>query len=405
MTYFLDLGTTKVACLAAEIGEHGDVIAKAAAHTDCRGLQKSVVTNLEATCESIDEVIRRVRTSTGEQPSALVVNVNGAHLEGINAQGFVPIYPGTRAITREDVLHVINHSRQILPSPDREQLQAMPREFRIDGARGIQRPIGLSGSRLEVVTHIITGASAVIHNIDTAVQMAGFKVDQFVSQPVASGLGVVSDEDQELGSVAVDIGGGSTTMSVFQGGSLIYSCVLPVGSALITSDLSLLLKCSPEEAERLKVAYGLALAKLAEGKGSVEVLQIGQAQPRHMDRRVLCEIIESRVRELATMVRAQIERSGMQGLLPGGLILTGGGSQLQGITELFELVLPHMPVRLGKSRIAGPYGGHVNKPEFAAVVGMAKFILQREDDAIEPANGSDGWMNKMKTLKALFTAK
>ncbi|MBL8087568.1 MAG: cell division protein FtsA [Chthonomonas sp.] len=405
MTYLLDLGTNKVACLAAELSERGDVIAKAAAHAPCRGLHRSVVSDLEQTAEAIEDVIRRVRTSTGEHPSTIVVTVGGAHLESMNSQGFVPIYPRSRMITREDVLHVINHSRQILPAPDREQIHALPREFRVDGEKGIQKPIGLSGGRLEVVTHIITGAITHLQNIEKAVQMAGFKVDQIVAQPLASGLGVVTEEDRELGTVSVDIGGGSTSISVFQGGSLAYSAVVPVGGNLVTSDLSKLLKCSPEESERLKIAYGCALSSMADGKGSVEVLQIGQSQPRHLDRRVLAEIIESRMREIATLVRQQIERSGLNGVLPGGVILTGGGSLLPGAQELFESTLQHMQVRLGRPKISGPYAGHVNKPEWAGAVGTAKYVLQHEEDEISPASGIENWKLKIRTLKAIFSTK
>lgn len=405
MTYFLDLGTTKVACLAAELGEHGEVKAKAAASAPCRGLNRSVVTDLDLTAEAIDDVIRRVRASTGEAPSSLVVNVSGTHLESINVQGFVPIFPHSRMITREDVLHVINHSRQVLPAPDREQIQAIPREFRVDGVRGIQKPIGLSGGRLEVVTHIITASSPVVQNIEKAVQIAGYKVDQIVAQPLASGLSVTTEEDRELGTIVADIGGGCTTLAVFHGGSMAYSAVIPIGGGHITSDLSKLLKASPEEAERLKLGYGSAMSVMGDGKGSVEVLQIGQSHPRHLDRRVLCEIVESRAREIAMMIGQHVERSGLSGLLPGGLIVTGGTSLLSGLPELFESVLPHTQVRVAKPRITGTYAGNVNRPDWAGAVGMAKSVLEQSDDVIQPASNSESWKSKFRTLKAMFSTR
>lgn len=404
MTYFLDLGTTKIACMAADQDEHGHVVAKAAAHVACRGLQRSVVVDLEQTARAVDDVLRRVRTTTGQQPNQIVVNVGGAHITSDNYQGLVPISPRSRMITREDVLHVINHSRQVLPAPDREQIQAIPREFRVDGVKGIQKPIGLSGGRLEVVTHVVTGATAHIQNVEKAVQMAGYKVDQIIPAPIASGLGVVDETGRDVGTVAVDLGAGTTTVSVFQGGSLAFSAVIPIGAALVTSDLSKLLKTSPEEAERLKVSAGCALAKEAEGKPPVEVLQIGHSHPRPLDRRVLCEIIESRMREIALLVKQQIDRSGLAGLLPGGIVLTGGGSQLASADSLFSLVIPHMQVRLGKPKLHGPYGSHVSKPEYAAIVGMSEYALPHEDDdEISPASGVENWKMKIRTLKALFT--
>lgn len=405
MTYLLDLGTTKVACLAAIRDDHGDVLAKAAAEVPCRGLQKGVVADLELTSQAIDDVMRRVRAITGESPSSVIVNVNGAHVESMNAQGFVPIYPRSRMITREDVLHVINHSRQVMPLPDREQVQAIPREFRVDGTKGITKPIGLNGGRLEVVTHIITAAANSIQNVEKAVQMAGYRVDQIVAQPVAAGLGVVSEQDRDLGVVAVDLGGGSTTISIFQGGSLAYSSVLPVGAALVTSDLSKLLKTSPEEAERLKINHGSAHAKPSQTMGTVEVLQIGQSQSRHLDRKVLCEIIESRMREIAVLVRQQIEKSGLNGLLPGGIVLTGGGSRLVGTDELFGSVMQHMQVRAARPQVQGPYASKACQPEWAAIAGMAEFAMKAEEEDIAPATAVENFRVKIRSLKAIFSTK
>lgn len=405
MTYLLDLGTTKVACLAAIRDDHGDVLAKAAAEVPCRGLQKGVVADLEITSHAIDDVMRRVRAITGESPTSVTVNINGAHVESMNAQGFVPIYPRSRMITREDVLHVINHSRQVMPLPDREQVQAIPREFRVDGTKGITKPIGLNGGRLEVVTHIITAAANSIQNVEKAVQMAGYRVDQIVAQPVAAGLGVASEQDRELGVVVVDLGGGCTTISIFQGGSLAYSAVLPVGAALVTSDLSKLLKTSPEEAERLKIGQGCAHSQSSHAMGTVEVMQIGQSQSRHLDRKVLCEIIESRMREIAVLVRQQVEKSGLNGLLPGGVLLTGGGSRLTGTDELFGSVMQHMQCRAARPHVQGPYASKASQPEWASMAGLAEFSMKSDEEEITPATAVENLRVKMRSLKAIFSTK
>ena len=404
MNYLLDLGTTKVACLATQLDEHGEASAKAATDVPCKGLTRGVISDIDLAAHAIDDVMRRIRTTTHEAPSHLTVSINGSHIESINAQGFVPIYPRSRMITREDVLHVINHSRQVMPLPDREQVMAIPREFRVDGTK-VARPVGMSGGRLEVVTHIVMAQSAHLQNVEKAVQMAGYKVDEVIVQPAASGLGVTSEQDRELGCAVADIGGGCTTLSVYQGGALAYSCVLPVGSALVTSDLSKLLKTSIEEAERLKTTSGVAHARSSESMGSVEVLQIGQSQSRHLDRKVLCEIIESRMREIATLVKQQIEKSGLNGLLPGGLIITGGGSRLIGTDELFGSVIPHMQIRVARPKMPGTYASRVNQPEWAGLVGMARHVLQKEEDEIEPASTVENIKVKMRSLKALFSTK
>ncbi len=395
----LDLGSTKAACLVASEGESGDLQVHAAVTVECKGIRRGVVSDLEETSRAVDAVLRRAQQVTGEEIDSVVVGMTGAHIEGINAQGFVPIYPRSRSVTREDVLQVINHSRQTVLPPDREQIQAIPREFRIDGQRGIQRPIGMSGSRLEVTTYIITGQTAQVQNLERAVTMAGKKVDQMVLQSLASGLGVLTPEELELGTVIVDIGGGTTDVAVFLGGSIAYSASIPVGGQLVTSDISKLLKTTPEEAERLKMEHGAAAARLATDKESVSVMQLGQTESRPLQRKVLCEIIESRMREVAVMVRQQIERSGFNGLLPGGLVLTGGGAMLNGTDQLFEDVLKHARVRSAEPDLHNHLS---NGHSFATSMGMARFAIQCSDDELGTAGGSVDWKDKVRTFWSLL---
>lgn len=391
----LDLGSTKAACLVASEGENGDIQIHAAETVECKGIRRGVVTDLEETSRAIDAVIRRAQQTVGQEIEAVVVGITGTTVEGVNGQGFVPIYPRSRSVTREDVLQVINHSRQTMLPPDREQIQAIPREFKIDGQRGIQRPIGMSGSRLEVTTYIITDQTAHLQNLERAVTMAGKRVDQMVLQALASGLGVLTGEELELGTVVVDIGGGTTDIAIFTGGSIAYSASIPVGGQLVTSDVSKLLKSSPEEAERLKTSYGAAASRLATDKESVNVLQLGQTEARPLQRKVLCEIIESRMREVAVMVRQQIERSGLNGLLPGGIVLTGGGSMLSGTDQLFEDVLKHARVRTAEPNLQGqPASGH----SFATAVGMARFAIQCSEDELVTAGGSGDWKDRIRTF-------
>ncbi len=401
----LDLGSTKAACLAASMGAKGDLVVKGVASVPCKGLQRGVVTDLEETARSIDEAVREVQQQTSEPIENLTVSIGGAHIEGHNGQGFVPIYPGTRPINSEDVLQVINHSRQIIIPPDREQIQAIPREFRIDGQRGVAKPIGLSGSKLEVTTHIITGQTTHIQNLEKAVNMAGKKIDRLVVLPVASGYGVLSEEAMELGSVVIDIGGGTTDIAIFTQGVIAYSGSFPVGGQLVTSDINKLLKTSPEEAERLKVLYGSAVAAHAPEDHSVDVMQLGQTHPRPMQRRVLCEIIESRMREIAMLARQQIEKSGLFGMLPGGVYVTGGGSKLEGTADLFETVLKHLRVRPAQPEVGGAMASQASTPMMSTAVGLARFALQPEEEEIAPASGQEGWKDKIKTLKARFMSK
>jgi len=395
----LDIGSSKVTCLAALDDGEGGFDLQGLAVAECKGVKRGVVTDLEESSRAIDAAIRRVEQQVGSPVSKVVVGISGTHLEGHNAMGFVPIYPRSRQISREDVLQVINHSRQFVIPPDREMIQALPREFKIDGERGIQRPIGMNGSKLEVTTYIVTGQTTQIQNIEKAVGMTGRQVDQLVVAPLAAGLGVLSPDELELGSVVVDIGEGTTDVGVFQGGSLCYSATIPVGSGLVTSDISKLLRTSPEEAERLKVFHANATAASVSENEKVDVTQLGHPSPRPLQRKVLCEITESRMRELAVMVRQQIEKSGMYAVLPGGVVLTGGGSLLEGTEQLFAEVLKHMRVRRSEPKLYGVHGMDTDRSGLALASGAARFALQCFEDELGPVNGG----GIKATIRSIFS--
>lgn len=395
----LDLGSTKVTALVAHQEADGQVTVDAVATVPCKGLTRGVVTDLEETSRGIDAAVRRVQQEVGRDIPSFVVAIGGTHTEGTNAQGLKPIVPKTRHITYQDVMEVINHSRSLVFPPDREQIQALPREFRIDGQSGVHKPIGMSGGTLEVVTYIVTGQRTHIQNTEKAVEMAGRKVEQMVLGPLASGIGVLTQEEIELGTAVLDIGGGKTDLAIFTGGSLAYSACLPVGSTHVTSDLSKLLKTSPDEAERLKVEHGGAFAKLVAERDSVSVMQLGQTVARPMQRRVLCEIIESRMREIAVMAKQQIEKSGMFATLPGGVVITGGGSAMPLTDKLFEDGLRHLRVRVAEPTVPGASG-----PGLAAAVGLAQFALQCHDE-LSPGVVSTDWKGKVRSLWSLLSGK
>jgi cell division protein FtsA len=400
----LDLGSTKTTCLAAAPDDNYGITVAGLAVSESRGIRRGLISDIDEAAKSIDNAIRRVQQEIGYEVGGVVVGVSGAHVEGMNAQGFVPIYPRSRVISREDVLQVINHSRQIVIPPDREMIQALPREFRVDGQRGVMKPIGMNGSKLECVTYIVTGQATHLQNIEKAVNMTGHRVDQMVLQPLTSGLGALTQEQIELGCAVVDIGGGVTEIAVFSGGSVAFSASIPIGGALVTSDITKLLKTGPEEAERLKTKYGVALARNIAEKESVEVQQLGQTSARPLQRKVLCEIVESRMRELALMVKQQIEKSGMYGVLPGGVVITGGGAMLEDTQKLFEDVLKHLRVEIVEPKVNGAAHGMTDRPGMAAALGMARFAIQCFGDELGPATGA-GWKERVRTFWSLLSGK
>lgn len=405
IVFALDIGSTKIACVAAEFSADGTMRPLGCRTIEHKGMQRGIVQDLEATAMAVSDSVRDVQQQAGSVATELAVSVGGPHVEGINTQGIVPIVPRSRVINRDDILQVINHSRQVMMPPDREMIQALPREFRVDGQRGVQKPVGMSGSKLEVYTYILTGQTTHLSNLDRSIQMAGYKINPMIFGPMAAGAAVLSPDEHQLGCVLVDLGGGTTDVAVFVGGTVTSSSSVPIGGSHVTSDLSLLLKTAPEEAERLKLRHGSASARNIDEDETVDVHQLGQSQPRPMNRKVLCEIIESRMREIALIVRQQIEKSGMNGMLPGGVILTGQASLLPNTVEVFEGVLQHMRARIGAPKTEGPLAQKLNVPGMSTAVGLAALAGISEEDELGPATGFDHWKEKIKSLRTILGGK
>ena len=400
----VDLGSTKVTCLAARPDKSDGIEVLAVETTPCKAMQRGSITDLDDAAKAIDAVVRRVaQAAPSDSTGALVLSIGGPNIQGAIGQGMKPIVPRGRHITHQDVLEVINHSRSVLPPSDWEQIQALPREFRVDGSRDVHNALGMTGGKLEVETFIGTARVSAIQSLEKAVSMAGRKIDQFVPLPLASGLGVLSQEERDRGAVVVDIGGGLTSVAIFTRGSIAFSASIPLGSRYVTNDLSNLLRTTFEEAERLKTVYGSALARLVPERDSVDVLQAEQTVPRPMQRRVMCEIVESRMREIASLVAKQIELSGFGSRpgeqLPTDLVLTGGGSLVPGTEKLFEETL-----QVSKARTVEPIPapGIPAAPGLAAAFGLARFAIECYDE-LAPASGSQNWRDKVRSLFSLVT--
>lgn len=371
---------------------------QAMATTPCRGMRKGQVSDLSDVTRAIAGAVKAVEEQVGQEIEALVVGITGSHIEGINSQGMKPIFPAGRKVTHQDVLEVINHSREISLGPDREQIQALPREFRVDGQKKVQRPVGTFGSKIEVFTYIVSGQTPSLQNIERAIGDAGKRVEQMVVQSLASGIGVLTHEEMELGSAVVDIGGQTTDVAIFINGSIAFSASIPLGGQSVTSDLCTLLKTSPDEAERLKLMSGHACAYMVDEKETIEVQQLGQPVGRPMQRRVLCEIIESRMREIAGLVGKELDKSPFGTALPGGIALTGGGSALPGADKLFEETLARHRFRVAEPKLGSKFEA---RPGMATAVGLASFAIQCFDE-FSPAEGVLPWRERVKSLFSLL---
>ncbi len=275
---------------------------------------------------------------------------------------------------------------------------AMPREFRVDDQRGLTRPLGLHASRLEVLTHIVTGKITIMQNLERTIEMAGGKIQMIAPAPMASAIGILNQTAKEIGTAVIDLGANTTGITVFSKGSVARISCLPVGGAHVTNDILTLLKMTPEDAEKLKKDHGRAHTSGTKEDSSVEVRQLGQMQARTMSRKVLYEIIESRLREIATLVDKELLASGYQKMLPGGILLTGGAAQLRGTAQLFGKVLGDSQIKVASPYELGPAGTTVNSSEYACAVGLAKQFLTAAEDDLQPASGYQNWKEKILTL-------
>jgi cell division protein FtsA len=397
----LDLGTTKVVALSAMLNDAGELIAEAVATAPAAGMVKSQVHEPEKVAIAVESAVRRLQQELGREVDDFIVTLSGASVECTLSRGFKPIVPKSRQVTRQDVLEVVQHSRSLVFPNDREPIQALPREFVVDGRRGVRQPVGLEAGNLEVVTSIVSAHPDQIRAVESCVSRLGKQIDQFVFSGMATGVGVLTASEMEAGAAVVDLGAGSTSVCTFSGGSLETLSPVPIGAAMVTSDLAKLLKTTPEEAERLKTHDGNALARLVNDLETVEVMQEGNHQRRPMQRRVLCEIIEARMREIAGMVRGHLERTETLHHLPAGIILAGGGSRLAGVETLFQDVLPEARVKVAEPKLAlrgvAPWS-------VSAAVGLAAFSLQCFEELVL-AEEVKGWQHRVRTIWSLLSGR
>ena len=372
----LDIGTTKICAIVAEVTEEGTVNVVGVGSSPSRGLRKGVVVNIESTVESIKKAVEEAELMAAVQINSVYTGIAGSHIAGENSRGVVALKK--QEVTRLDVQRAVDTARSVavLPS-DRRILHVLPREFMVDDQDGIREPLGMSGSRLEVDVHIITGAVTSAQNIIKSVNRAGLDVVDMVLQPLASSEAVLTPEERELGVAMVDLGGGTTDLALFAEGSIRHTAVLPVGGQHLTTDLAIGLRTPQAEAERLKIRKGVALAELVKDDEMVDVPGVGDRPARTLCRKLLAEIIEPRVEEMFDLVRREIMRTGYEGILAAGVVITGGTSMLEGILEAAERVLD-LPVRRGVPNGVGGLRDIVSNPMYATGVGL--ILLARHHD-------------------------
>jgi cell division protein FtsA len=383
----LDIGTTKICCVTAEPADSGGIVVTGVGVSPSSGLKRGIVADLDATVHAIEDAVSRASRQSGRDIYSVYAGVTGEHIASLNSHGVIAVTNSDREIREEDVDRVEEAARVIVIPPDRKILHAIPRSYSVDGQNGIKHPVGMSGTRLEVETHIVTGAHTFLENVEKCVSRAGLGLEAMVLEPVAAAQALISPAEKDLGVALVDIGGGTTDIGVFFGGEIYYSAILPVGGNHVTNDIAQLLRVAVDEAERVKIEHGNAAAQGVGDDEKFPITQIGRAEPRHLRRRALCEIIEARMQELMQMIQKELKKSGVYEQLPAGVILAGGGSLLKGTPELASQVLG-IPVRFGKpGRVTG-LADAVSGPEYATAVGLALYGMHHMAGRRQAANSN-----------------
>jgi cell division protein FtsA len=367
----LDIGTTKVCTVIGEVnGERADVLGVGVSPS--QGIRRGVVVDIESTVRAIEDSVAKAQRMAGAEVHSVIVGVTGEHIASLNSRGVIAITHADREVTEEDVDRVLENSKVIVLPPDREILHAIPRGYSLDGQNGIRTPVGMSGTRLEVETHIVTGATTFLQNVYKCVQRAGLHVEDAVLEPIATGEAVVMPAEKDLGVVLVDIGGGTSDLAIFSGGEICHSAVLPIGGNYVTHDLSAGLRTTLEEAERVKRERGAARVENVTDEETFRFTRLGANEETTLPARILAEIIEPRMSELLGMVRQEINRSNYANVLPAGLVLSGGGALLSGTRDLAAEVTG-LPTRIGSPMGVGGLAESVESPIFATAVGLVQF--------------------------------
>ncbi len=335
----LDIGTTKIAAVVGEMGPDGLDIIGVGTHPS-RGLKKGVIVNIDSTVASIKQAILEAESMSGCEISQVYVGIAGGHIKGVNSTGTVAIKD--KEVRPTDVAKVLELARAIALPVDRHIIHVLPQEYKIDGQDGVREPLGMCGVRLEARVHIVTAAAAAAQNIIKCCTRCDLEVLDIVLEPLASGEAVLEDDEKGLGVALVDIGGGTTDIAIFTEGAVAHTSVIPIGGHQLTSDIAFGLRTPPHEAEKIKIRSGCALAAMVGEDETLEVASVGGRAPRVLSRHMLCrDIIQPRIEEIFSFVKAEIVRLGCDDLLASGAVITGGTTQLAGMTELGEEILGH----------------------------------------------------------------
>jgi cell division protein FtsA len=358
------------------------------------------VVNLEAAVDSIKKAIEEAELMAGIEIDSVYLALSGPHVKGFNSRGVIAVAGKNREITRDDVRRAIDAAKAVALPTGREILHVLPQDFVVDDQDGIGAPIGMTGARLEVNVHVVTGAVSSTQNIVACVNRAGVNVVDTVIEQLAAAEAVLTPDEKELGVALVDIGGGTADLAIYERGNLWHTGVVAVGGDHFTSDIAVGLRTPIPDAEKLKRKSGCALSSMVDEDETIEVASVGGRKPRLMARRILSEILQPRAEEIFHLVWDEIRRAGYEKSLNSGIVLTGGGAILEGMPEIAEQIFD-LPIRRGTPVGVGGLADHISSPVFATPVGIGLYA-HRNRAPDPPRTGAGAFSRVAGRLRGIF---
>ena len=392
----LDIGTSKVVAIVAELGLEGEIDIIGIGSHPSKGLKKGVVVNIETTVDSIQRAIEEAELMAGCQIEQVYAGIAGSHIRGLNSHGIVAIRD--KEVFQADIDRVIDAAQAVAIPADQKVLHVLPQEYVIDDQEGVKEPLGMSGVRLEAKVHLITCAVNAHQNIEKCIRKCGLEVEDIILEQLASGDAVLTEDEKDLGVCLVDIGGGTTDIAIFSEGAIRHTAVIPIAGDQVTNDIAMALRTPTPNAEEIKIKYACALGSLAQENETIKIPSVGDRSDRDLSRQALAEVVEPRYEELFSLVQAELRRSGFEDLVAAGIVLTGGTSKIEGAIELAEEIF-HMPVSLGKPKSVAGLSDIVRNPIYSTAVGLLHYGAKQQIKGVtsNPRQKSDGLINQFKS--------
>ena len=397
----LDVGTSKISAIVGEIVDDGGLDIIVIGVAEAHGIRRGVVVNLEAAVESVKKAIEEAELTAGVEIDSVHLGLSGAHVKGFNSRGVVAVAGRNREIEREDVRRAIAAAQAVALPSGREILHVLPQDFVVDEQDGIGAPIGMTGARLEVNVHVITGSASSTQNIVACVNRAGVAVPDTVLEQLAASESVLTNDEKEWGVALVDIGGGTTDFAIFERGSLWHTGVVAIGGDHFTNDIAIGLRTPIPDAEKIKRRCGCALSAMVDEEDTMEVASVGGRKPRIMSRRILSDILQPRAEEIFHLLWDEVRRAGCERSLNSGIVLTGGGAILEGMPEIAEQIFD-LPIRRGCPLDVGGLADHVNSATFATPVGLVLYANRNHVAGAARPGGVGALSRAAGRLRGLF---